>query len=135
MSDAIITAYREFDAAQQDMLAAAERLRVVIAAEAGIEPDRVDFIINTVATHYGLTRARLLEKTRVAHIVVPRQVAMWLCRQLTDVSYAQIGRALGGLDHSTVVAGECSIEDRLATDPAFATRVHALRTKLEASLS
>jgi chromosomal replication initiator protein len=64
---------------------------------------RVEVIQEAVARHYGITLDELVGEKRTKRIVVPRQVAMFLCRELTDASLPAIGRAFGGRDHTTVL--------------------------------
>ncbi len=64
---------------------------------------RVEVIQEAVARHYGITLDELVGEKRTKRVVVPRQVAMFLCRELTDASLPAIGRAFGGRDHTTVL--------------------------------
>ena len=60
---------------------------------------RVEDILRIVAKHYGVSRADLLSSRRTANVVRPRQIAMYLSRQLTESSLNAIGEAFGGRDH------------------------------------
>jgi len=73
----------------------------------------VDAIQEAVAEHFSVSIANLKSKKRTKAIAYPRQIAMFLCRELTDSSYADIGEAFGGRDHSTVIHGENKISDEL----------------------
>ena len=64
---------------------------------------RMDLIQEAVARHYAISIDELVGEKRTKRIVVPRQVAMYLCRELTDASLPAIGRAFGGRDHTTVL--------------------------------
>ena len=60
-------------------------------------------IIKVVADHYNVKQDELFIKKRTQNIAFPRQVAMYLCRELADLSYPRIGELFGGRDHTTVI--------------------------------
>lgn len=60
-------------------------------------------IIKVVADHYNVKQDELFNKKRTQNIAFPRQVAMYLCRELADLSYPRIGKLFGGRDHTTVI--------------------------------
>lgn len=60
-------------------------------------------IIKVVAEHYNIKADELFNKKRTQNIAFPRQVAMYLCRELADLSYPRIGELFGGRDHTTVI--------------------------------
>ena len=60
-------------------------------------------ITKVVAEHYNIKRDELFNKKRTQNIAHPRQVAMYLCRELADLSYPKIGELFGGRDHTTVI--------------------------------
>lgn len=60
-------------------------------------------IIKVVADHYNVKQGELFNKKRTQNIAFPRQVAMYLCRELADLSYPRIGELFGGRDHTTVI--------------------------------
>jgi chromosomal replication initiator protein len=63
----------------------------------------VDLIKNTVADYYNLKVDEFKAKKRTRNIAFPRQIAMYLCRELTDLSLPKIGEEFGGRDHTTVI--------------------------------
>jgi chromosomal replication initiator protein len=63
----------------------------------------IDNIQKTVADYYKMKVAELFSKKRTRAIARPRQVAMWLCREVTSHSFPEIGDAFGGRDHTTVI--------------------------------
>src|SRR4029077_8622543 len=69
-----------------------------------------------VASTYKLSVDELLSKNNARHISHPRQVAMYLCKQLTKHSYPEIGRAFGGKHHTTVIHSVAKIESLLTSD-------------------
>ncbi len=60
-------------------------------------------IIKVVAEHYNIKQEELFNKKRTQNIAYPRQIAMYLCRELADLSYPKIGELFGGRDHTTVI--------------------------------
>ena len=73
----------------------------------------------------------LRSKTRTKQLTVPRQVAMYLCRELLALQLVEIGSAFGGRDHSTVIHSLERVAEETAGDPVFGGRVAKLRTMLE----
>jgi chromosomal replication initiator protein len=92
----------------------------------------VERIIGAVCEHYRLTRTEIASPRRTARLAIPRQVAMYLCRQHTDTPLGRIGAELGGRDHSTVVHALSAIERRLAKDVALRDALSELRARLQA---
>jgi chromosomal replication initiator protein len=76
-------------------------------------------ILKTVASHYGLRLSDLKAKTNAKPIAFPRQVAMYLCRKLTGLSYPEIGRLFNDKHHSTVMHSVEKIEKLVEDDPDF----------------
>jgi chromosomal replication initiator protein len=83
-----------------------------------------------VAQLFGVTVDALSSKKRTKEVTMPRQVAMYLIRELLDLPLVEIGRLFGGRDHSTVIHSIQKVEEDLATDDSFHARVQALRAEL-----
>jgi chromosomal replication initiator protein len=77
--------------------------------------------------HFGLTPADLLSTSRARHLAWPRQLTMYLARELTGESLPAIGRLFGGRDHTTVLYACRRAHERLARDPAARRVVVELR--------
>jgi chromosomal replication initiator protein len=92
-----------------------------------VTPDR---IIAAVADQFGVDEDRLLSNDRSRQVALPRQVAMFLIREGTNASLPQIGEALGGRDHTTVMYGCDKIASLLETDDGLRRRVSAIRETL-----
>ena len=90
----------------------------------------VDMIQKTVAEHYSLKQADLISERRARAVARPRQVAMWLAKQITTRSLPDIGRRFGGRDHTTVLHAVRRIEQLKAEDPQIARDVDLLLRKL-----
>jgi len=69
----------------------------------------VEEIIEKVSEHFKLTKDKIIKGTREKEIVIPRQIAMYLSRKLTDSSLKSIGKIFGK-DHSTIIHGHKSVE-------------------------
>ena len=78
-----------------------------------ITPDK---IMDKVCTLYNVTKEDLIGKSRVRPLVLPRQVAMYLCSKLTDMNYSIIGNAFGGKDRTSVLHNVQKIENSLKKD-------------------
>ena len=76
-------------------------------------------ILKTVAAHYGLRVSDMKAKSNAKPIAFPRQVAMYLCRRLTGMSYPEIGRLFNDKHHSTVMHSVEKIERLVDDDPNF----------------
>ncbi|HLZ75754.1 MAG TPA: chromosomal replication initiator protein DnaA [Phenylobacterium sp.] len=90
----------------------------------------VDQIQKVVSEHYGLKQADLISERRARAVARPRQVAMWLAKQITTRSLPDIGRRFGGRDHTTVLHAVRRIEGLKAEDPSIARDVDVLLRKL-----
>ncbi len=89
-----------------------------------------DQIISAVARAFGVERDRLLGRGRTREIALPRQVAMYLLREEANLSLPQIGAALGGRDHTTVMYGCEKIADLLERDDRLRRQVIEIREQL-----
>jgi chromosomal replication initiator protein len=86
----------------------------------------VDQILKVVADRFQMKISDLKSKRRTKTVVYPRQVAMYLCRTLTDSSFPEIGRQFGGKDHSTVIHSVRLIADHVERDPQTRITVDGL---------
>jgi chromosomal replication initiator protein len=84
-----------------------------------------------VAREWNVTLDGLKSKTRTKALTVPRQVAMFLARELLGIQLVEIGNAFGGRDHSTVIHSIERAGEQVAEDDAFRARVEKLRKMLE----
>ena len=63
----------------------------------------IEIIQKQVADHFKIKVSELKSEKRLKALVVPRQIAIYLCRELTKASYPEIGEKFGGKDHSTII--------------------------------
>ena len=96
------------------------------------EPKKItpNLIIDEVADYYNISANEILSKKRNMEIVVPRHVAMYLCRLLTDTALAEIGNIMGGRDHTTVIHGCEKIEKELSTDEMLKSTIENIKNKI-----
>ncbi|MEL6236234.1 MAG: chromosomal replication initiator protein DnaA [Pseudomonadota bacterium] len=92
----------------------------------------IEEIIRKVAEHYNVKVTDMLSARRARVVARPRQIAMFLAKQLTSKSLPEIGRRFGGRDHSTVVHALKRIEELRQTDSGLAEDLELLRRMLEA---
>jgi chromosomal replication initiator protein len=92
----------------------------------------IDEIQRRVAEHYNIRLSDMIGPKRVRTFARPRQIAMYLCKQLTSRSLPEIGRRFGGRDHTTVMHGVRRIEELRLQDGQIDEDVEMLRRALEA---
>ena len=92
----------------------------------------VEEIQRKVSDYYNIRMSDIIGPKRLRSYARPRQVAMYLCKQLTSRSLPEIGRRFGGRDHTTIMHGVRRIEELKATDGQIAEDVEMLRRALEA---
>ena len=90
----------------------------------------IDEIQRKVAEHYNMRVADMYSERRARAVARPRQVAMFLAKNLTQRSLPEIGRKFGGRDHTTVMHAVKKIEELMASDHGFAEDVELLRRTL-----
>ena len=90
-----------------------------------------EYIISTVAEHFDVTPEEITGNKRNSKVVYPRQIAMYLCRELTNIPLKSIGKSLGNRDHTTIMHGCEKIEQELETSDATQKAVEILKKKLQ----
>jgi chromosomal replication initiator protein len=90
----------------------------------------VERIQHEVGSEFGVTIEGLKSRKRTKSLTVPRQVAMYLCRQLTDLPLVEIGQAFGGRDHTTVIHACDKVDAEIQHDRAMRHRVEQLRERI-----
>ena len=96
--------------------------------EQAVAPERIRSV---VANHYKIKVADMDSPKRNAEITLPRQVAMYLCRENTDLSLPKIGKLFGNRHYSTVIHAIEKIEDTLKKDDELARNIKAVQDKLQ----
>jgi chromosomal replication initiator protein len=109
-----------------------DKLRPGESAGPGAATVNTETIQQAVAREWGVTTEGLRSKTRTKALTTPRQVAMYLMRELLSLQLVEIGATFGGRDHSTVIHSLDRVASMLREEPTFAQRVGKLRAQLEA---
>ena len=112
-----------------------ERLLSDVLQEELFDKVTIEKIQKRTAEYYHLRVADLLSRRRPAKIVVPRQVAMYLSRMLTDHSLVQIGDSFGGRDHGTVINAIRAVENLMEQDPMMRRSIDYLTKQLSENRS
>lgn len=100
-----------------------------------INPDKPDkitpqHIINVVSDHYGVNADDITSKKRNSEFVLPRQIVMYLCRDLTDTSYINIAKLLGKKDHTTIIHGVGKITEELNNNEELKSNIETIKKKI-----
>jgi chromosomal replication initiator protein len=90
----------------------------------------IDRIQDVVARRWGVTSEQLRSKARIKTLVVPRQIAMYLARDILQMQLIEIGQAFGGRDHSTVIHSVDKVQRQMSRDRSFRDRIESARTEL-----
>jgi chromosomal replication initiator protein len=90
----------------------------------------VEMIQKHVADHFRIKVSELKSDKRIKTLVVPRQIAIYICRELTKASYPEIGEKFGGKDHSTIIHSVKKIEKQMAGDADFKGTVEDIKKRL-----
>lgn len=88
-------------------------------------------IIYEVAKYYNLADSQIKSRVRTLQIALARAIAMYLCRNLLDLSFAAIGKAFNGKDHTTVMAACKKVENLLKTDSNMKKAIKSLTNELK----
>ena len=97
--------------------------------EQAVAPERIR---STVANHYKIKLSDIDSPKRNAEITLPRQVAMYLCRETTDLSLPKIGKLFGNRHYSTVIHAVEKIEEQIKYDDELRENIETIKVKLNA---
>ena len=100
-----------------------------------IYPDKLKeitpaLIIEVVAEHFGVDKDDITSKKRNSEFVMPRQIVMYLCRELTDTSLVNIGKILGKKDHTTVMHGIKKVTEELGSNDELKNKIEIIKKKI-----
>ena len=133
---------RELEGALNKLLALSNLEKTEITMEVAmkelqtiISPDKPkeitpQLIIDVVCEHFHVTMEQMISKSRSSDIAKPRQIAMYLCKNMTDTSLETIGSLLGGRDHSTVIHGVNKIEEEVASNESTSNVISIIKKKI-----
>lgn len=138
IADKIHTNIRELEGALIRVMAYASLSSIPITPEVAVEALKdilpanntklitIDIIQNSVAEFFHISHSDFKAKKRTRSVAFPRQIAMYLSRQLTDFSLPKIGEEFGGRDHTTVMHAFEKISQALRTDPLLEKKINEI---------
>ncbi len=118
-----VLAYSSFHGRVIALDLAKEALKDIIGSVRNVG---IDTIQKTVADYYKIKVAEFFSKKRTRAIARPRQIAMWLCREVTSHSFPEIGDAFGGRDHTTVIHAVKTVDSLRSKDNELNHDLHVL---------
>ena len=115
-----------------------QEINIILAAEALkdiVSPNEnrqitPELIMEIVSEHYSISVQDLKSTKRNANIAIPRQIAMYLCREMTDAPLKTIGLMLGGKDHSTISYGAEKIAEEIKINDTLNNTVDIIKKKI-----
>ena len=124
-----LLAYSNLEQTEITMEVAMKELQNIISPD---KPREItpQLIIDVVCEHFHITKEQMISKSRSNDIAKPRQIAMYLCKNMTGVSLENIGELLGGRDHSTVIHGINKVEAELQTNEATVNLLNTIKKKI-----
>ncbi|WP_022872696.1 chromosomal replication initiator protein DnaA [Nesterenkonia alba] len=125
-----VNAYANLNKQHVDLDLAEHVMRDLISDD-HLQEITAEQIINATAEYYNFTVDDLMSKSRSRNLVTARQIAMYLLRELTEMSLPKIGQALGGRDHTTVIYAERKIRELMAERRAVFNQVTELTNKIK----
>ena len=133
---------RELEGALNKLLALSNLEKIEITLDIAIRelqniitPDKPreitpQLIIEVVSEHFQISLDQMISKNRSKDIARPRQIAMYLCKNMTDTSLDSIGVLLGGRDHSTIIHGVQKISDEYESDTSTRAMIDTIKKKI-----
>lgn len=127
-----VIAFAKLNKADLTLALAEESLKDIIYPD---KPKEVtpQLIIDVVAEHYGITSDDIVSKKRNSEFVLPRQVTMYLIRNLTATSLINIGKILGKKDHTTIIHGVNKITDEIQNNDELKSQIETIKKKINPS--
>ncbi|MBB2912733.1 chromosomal replication initiator protein [Streptosporangium becharense] len=125
-----VTAFASLNRQSVDLQLTEVVLKDLITEDAGSEIT-VATIMASTATYFGLSIDDLCGGSRSRVLVTARQIAMYLCRELTDMSLPKIGQQFGGRDHTTVMHADRKIRSLMAERRSIYNQVNELTTRIK----
>jgi len=127
-----VMAYASLNASPITIEVATQALRDILPVSTPRQTN-IDMIQQAVADYYHLSLNEFKAKKRTRSVAFPRQIAMYLSRELTDCSLLKIGEEFGGRDHTTVIHAHDKIADSIQKDPVLEKRINDIVQRLQNS--
>lgn len=125
-----IVALSKLDNNKEINIALAEEALKDIISPGGVKEVTPELIIQIVADHFNLTALDIASQKRSKEVVFPRQISMYLCRNMTDSSLQSVGKLLGGRDHTTIIHGSEKINRELKINLTLQNTIEILKKKI-----
>ncbi|MHC6222987.1 chromosomal replication initiator protein DnaA [Arthrobacter sp. MMS24-S77] len=125
-----VTAFASLNRQAVDV-ALAEMVLKDLITDDGAQEITADQILKQTAEYFKLSMEELCSKSRTRTLVTARQIAMYLCRELTDMSLPKIGQELGGRDHTTVIHADRKIRELMAERRVIYNQVTELTNRIK----
>lgn len=124
-----IVAFAKLNKVNPSLSLAEEALKDIIYPD---KPKEItpQLIINVVSEHFGVNPEDITSKKRNSEFVQPRQVVMYLCRELTETSLTNIGKLLGKKDHTTIIHGVNKIAEEMNTNEDLRNKIDIIKKKI-----
>ncbi len=124
-----LLAFHKLENCEITMEIAKEELHGIITPD---KPKEItpQLIIEVVSEHYHISIDQMISKSRSSNIAKPRQIAMYLCKEMTGSALDSIGTLLGGRDHSTIIHGVRKIEEEYNTNEATRNSIETIKKKI-----
>ena len=90
----------------------------------------MDKIFSAIVKKYGFPREEIIGKKRTKEIMPPRHIAIYLVREITEMSFPNIGKLFGGRDHTTALSSYDWVKKKLIRDPLFDADIEALKKEI-----
>ena len=124
-----VVAYAKLEKKEVTLELAEQALKDIVAPNEN-KQITADYIISMVAEHFNVSTADLCGNKRSSKIVMPRQVAMYLCREILAIPLKNVGQYLGNRDHTTVMHGVEKIEKELQSNEQLQSTIDTLKKKI-----
>jgi len=125
-----LVSYLSLGVKELDQPMAEELLRDILREEVG-KVVSIDQIQRCVAEHYDIRLADMSSRRRPRHIALPRQIAMFLSRDITKAPLKEVGRSFGGRDHGTVIHACKTVGQRIESEEVFRQEIQRIRATIE----
>lgn len=124
-----LIAYSNLEGKPITMEIAVKELQNIISPNKPLEITP-QLIVEVVSEHFNITVDQIMSKNRSSDIAKPRQIAMYLCKQMTSQPLDSIGQLLGGRDHSTIIHGVKKITSEYETDDVLRNTIDTIKKKI-----
>lgn len=104
--------------------------KILVEETTGPKPPMIRAILALVSEQYGVPIVDLLSHRRTSTVILPRQIVMYLARAMTFRSLPEIGRMIGGRDHTTVMNAVKRVNERIDKSEKFAAKIRAFKDAL-----